>query len=200
MNHHLKQIGALLVAFALLAPGQTLAVSWGKKDKPEEKRAEIQQMKQETLERLYQEKPETQEMVSRATGYAVFSNFGMNLFLVSTANGKGVAHDNTSGKDTYMNMFSAGAGVGMGVKSYSAVFIFHNRDVFDQFVEKGWDFSGQADAAATTDAGKKQEAGALSEGASVVQGVSVYQLTDKGLALQATLQGTKYWQDDDLND
>ncbi len=29
--------------------------------------------------------------------------------------------------------------------------------------------------------------------------VTVYQMTEKGLALQVTLQGTKYWQDDDLN-
>jgi hypothetical protein len=29
--------------------------------------------------------------------------------------------------------------------------------------------------------------------------VEVYQITKNGIALQATLQGTKYWQDADLN-
>ncbi len=29
--------------------------------------------------------------------------------------------------------------------------------------------------------------------------VTVYQMTKKGLAEQVTPQGTKYWQDDDLN-
>jgi hypothetical protein len=29
--------------------------------------------------------------------------------------------------------------------------------------------------------------------------VTVHQMTDKGLALQVTLQDTRYWQDDDLN-
>ena len=29
--------------------------------------------------------------------------------------------------------------------------------------------------------------------------VTVYQMTKKDLALQITLQGTKYWQDGDLN-
>ena len=193
------RVYALFAVIILMAPDPGLALSWGKKDTPDEQRAEVQQMKTETLERLYREKPSTREMISKAAGFAVFSNFGMNLLLLSTANGKGLAHDNSSGKETYMNMFSAGAGIGMGVKSYSAVFVFHDREAFDQFVSKGWDFSGQADAAATTDAEQKKEAGALSEGASVVQGVSVYQLTDKGLALQATLQGTKYWKDDDLN-
>jgi hypothetical protein len=32
-----------------------------------------------------------------------------------------------------------------------------------------------------------------------IQGASVYQLTDKGLALQATLQSTKYWTSDKLD-
>ena len=35
--------------------------------------------------------------------------------------------------------------------------------------------------------------------ATVVPGVEIYQVTDKGVALQATLQGTKYWKNDELN-
>ena len=56
----------------------------------------------------------------------------------------------------------------------------------------GRDISGLADATL--------DAGAIDESVALMQGVSVYQLTDQGLALQATLQGTKYWQDDKLND
>ena len=36
-------------------------------------------------------------------------------------------------------------------------------------------------------------------GLSVSPGVWMYQLTDKGLAAEATVKGTKYWKDDDLN-
>jgi len=121
------------------------------------------------------------------------------VLLVSTANGKGIAHDNSSDKDVYMNMFSAGGGVGLGVKKFSAVFIFHSRDTFDQFVDKGWNITGQADAAATTNAENKEEAGAMEGAVGLNEDVTVYQMTKKGLALQVTLQGTKYWQDDDLN-
>jgi lipid-binding SYLF domain-containing protein len=138
-------------------------------------------------------------MIAKAAGYAVFSNTGLNVLLLSTGRGSGIAHDNRSGKDTYMKMFSAGAGVGMGLKKFRAVFVFHSRSAFDQFVEKGWDLSGQADAAATTDADKNKGAGAADESLALMKGVSVYQMTDKGIALQATLQGTKYWKDDDLN-
>ena len=118
---------------------------------------------------------------------------------MSTANGKGIAHDNKSAKDTYMNMFSAGGGIGLGVKKFSAVFVFHSRGAFDQFVEKGWNFSGQADVAATTDAESEAEVGSMETALALQEDVTIYQMTDKGLALQATLQGTKYWQDDDLN-
>jgi hypothetical protein len=33
----------------------------------------------------------------------------------------------------------------------------------------------------------------------VIPDVEVYQFTKNGIALQATLQGTKYWKDRDLN-
>jgi len=187
----------MLAAFVLL-PLQAGAGLFNK-DSADEQRAEIQQSRDDVLARLYEEEPETEEMIAKAEGYAVFTNRGINLLLVSTANGKGMAHDNESGKDIYMNMFSAGAGLGAGIKKFSAVFVFHDRDALQQFVDKGWNFTGQADATATTDAEDDAEAGSAETAVGLNEGVSVYQLTDKGLALQVTLQGTKYWKDDDLN-
>ena len=35
--------------------------------------------------------------------------------------------------------------------------------------------------------------------ATVMPGCTIYQLTDAGIALQATLHGTKCWGDEDLN-
>ncbi len=194
----MKRIAVLLFASAGLLP-YTASAGLFNKDDADEQRAEVREIRDEVLERLYKEKPETEEMIAKAEGYAVFSNRGINLLVVSTANGKGMAHDNDSGEDTYMKMFSAGAGLGAGIKKFSAVFVFHDRDAFDQFIEKGWNFTGQADAAATTDAEEEAEAGSLETAVGLTEGVSVYQLTEKGLALQVTLQGTKYWQDDELN-
>lgn len=168
-------------------------------EKADKERQKIQKMHDETLARLYEEKPEAKEVVENAVGYAVFSNLGINVLIVSTANGKGVAHDNASNQDTYMKMFSAGGGLGLGLKSFSAVFAFHTKDAFDQFVDKGWNFTGQADAAATTDGETDKQLGAADGASSINDGVTVYQMTKKGLALQVTLQGTKYWKDDDLN-
>ena len=84
------------------------------------------------MSRLYGEKASAEAIVKDSVGYAVFSNTGIDVLLVSTANGSGIAHDNKSGADVYMKMFSAGGGIGLGVKKFSAVFIFHTRDAYDQ--------------------------------------------------------------------
>ncbi|MDA8527706.1 hypothetical protein N9K67_02785 [Opitutaceae bacterium] len=65
----------------------------------------------------------------------------------------------------------------------------------ERFIETGWDFSGQADAAAKSN----QKGGSIEASGTVLPGMEVYQLTKNGLALQATVQGTKYWKDKELN-
>ena len=47
-------------------------------------------MRTETMNDLYNELPGAKEIVENSVGYAVFSNIGINLFAISTANGKGV--------------------------------------------------------------------------------------------------------------
>ncbi len=158
-------------------------------------KSEIQAMRTKTLARLYKEEPGAKTEVEASVGYAVFSSGGVNVILFSAAYGSGVAHDNKSGTDTYMEMASGGLGLGLGVKDYRLVFVFRTREAFDRFTEHGWDLSGQADAAAKAGTA----GGELSEAADVMPGVKIYQLTESGLALQATIQGTKYWKDDDLN-
>jgi lipid-binding SYLF domain-containing protein len=82
------------------------------------------------------------------------------------------------------------------VKKFRVVFVFDNQKVFDSFVNSGWQFGGQADAAAKT---SPEKGGSMQGAASVSDGVWMYQLTDKGLAVEITATGTKYSKDDDLN-
>jgi lipid-binding SYLF domain-containing protein len=173
-----------LLLVACSAPGNTR----------QEQKAHIDSMRGDVLSKLYKEKPDAKNDIRNAAGYAVFSNVNVYLLFVSAGNGFGVAVDNRSGKKTYMKMGEAGVGLGAGAKDYRVVFVFGDRAKFNDFVEKGWTFGGQADAAAKAD--KK---GAAVGGELLVEGVKVYQLTDTGLALQATVKGTKYWQDDELN-
>lgn len=161
----------------------------------EDKKEKTRKMRDAVLADLYKEKPELKNRIKKAEGYAVFSNVGVNLVIASFAGGSGVVVDR-KGHETFMKMGSAGIGIGLGVKDFRGVFIFHDKDKLQKFIDKGWDFSGQADAAAKSDNKGAQIAGA----GNITEGVELYQLTKNGLALQATLQGTKYWKDRDLND
>ena len=164
---------------------------------PAAQRAEIHQMRESVLDELYRLRPETKGKIRKAVGYAVFSNVGVNVIFASFAGGHGIVVEKGMFKDTetYMKMGSAGIGLGLGVKDFRAVFIFEEAARLKDFVEKGWDFGGQADAAAKSD-----DKGAAVAGASnIAPGVEVYQITKNGIALQASLQGTKYWKDKDLN-
>ena len=163
----------------------------------DEKRTEVRKMRDEVLAELYKLHPEAKTKIKKAAGYAVFSNVGVNLIFASVAGGSGIVVKSgfLSDTETFMKMGSAGIGLGLGVKDFRAVFIFMEKEKLQDFVDKGWDFSGQADAAAKSD-----NKGAAASGAgSLVPGVEVYQITKNGIALQATLQGTKYWKDKDLN-
>ncbi len=186
---NLPVIFVSIVSFFLLT-----GLFHGEKD-PEKERQEILKMRQETLAGLYKQAPEAEEEISDAVGYAVFSNTGINILVVSTANGAGVAHNKSTGDDIFMKMFSAGGGLGMGIKDFRGIFIFSTQEAFDVFVSEGWQAGAQADAAAKSDA----QGDAMSTAIDVGPGIKLYQITKKGLALQATIQGTKYWKDDDLN-
>jgi lipid-binding SYLF domain-containing protein len=185
----MKKIKYVLVCFLVV-----MIASPAFADKYED-RKEIQEMRSKTLERLYKEEPDAKATIANSVGYAVFSSGGVNLLFVSAAYGSGVARDKKTGKDIYMEMASGGVGLGLGVKDYRLVFAFSDRKAFDRFLEHGWDFSGQADAAAKAG----NDGVELSEAVDPIPGVKIYQLTESGLALQITLQGTKYWKDDDLN-
>jgi lipid-binding SYLF domain-containing protein len=161
----------------------------------EEKRQKSRKMAAEVLKDLYKKEPASQAAVQKAAGYAVFDNTGVNVLLLSTARGSGLAVSNKSKQETFMKMVSAGGGLGVGVKDYNVVFVFETEKALAQFLDSGWSGSGQADAAAK--AGEK--GGAYSGAMEVAPGVWVYQITKNGLALQLTLQGTKYYKDDDLN-
>jgi hypothetical protein len=41
-----------------------------------------------------------------------------------------------------MKMGEVQAGLGRGVKKFSAIFVFETRDKFDQLINSGWEFGG----------------------------------------------------------
>jgi lipid-binding SYLF domain-containing protein len=161
----------------------------------QEQKSYVSKMKNETLAKLYAQKPETKGMIRKAAGFGVFSNIGTYVFFLAGGSGYGIVVDNSTKQKTYMKMRSVGVGLGMGVKDFRAIFIFKNKKVLDEFVEKGWEFGGQVDAAAKSG----EKGGAASGEAYLETDVIIYELTESGVALQATVAGTKFWKDEGLN-
>jgi lipid-binding SYLF domain-containing protein len=141
-----KTILLTFVAAALALPAAA-GLFGAKGDSADEKRDAVRKQRDEILAKLYAAQPEAKEKIQKAAGYGTFNNKNMNLFLLSTGHGYGMVTDK-SGKETFMAMGSLGGGVGLGAKDLSVVFIYKNADVMNKFIESGWQFGGEADAAA----------------------------------------------------
>jgi lipid-binding SYLF domain-containing protein len=178
----------------LLAATLSIASPCAAKTKAQ-KQAEVRQIAEQTLANLYKARPSAKAAIGAAAGYAAFSNFGMKILLAGGGKGQGIAFDNKTKKVTYMKMLEVQAGLGMGIKKFRTIFVFETKDAMEHFIENGWEFGGQATAAAKTG----DKGGAFQGATAVMPGVWMYQLTDKGLALELTGKGTKYYKDDDLN-
>lgn len=161
----------------------------------EQDRMAVRAATRETLDRLYQVRPGARNTIKNAAGYAVFSNFGMKIFVAGGGKGKGMAVNNKTGKEVFMKMLEVQAGLGMGIKKFRLVWIFDTQNAFDHFVDSGWELGAQATAAAQI----KDVGGAHQGALAIAPGVWLYQLTDNGLALELTAKGTKYYKDKELN-
>jgi len=184
-----KRIATILAVLLLV-----VATSFGDDD-VEKNRQKIRKMATETLQDLSKLQPASKAAIHKSAGYAVFNNMGTKILLVSTARGAGIAVNSKTKQETFMKMISAGGGLGVGITDYRVIFAFENAAALNQFLNSGWSGSAEADAAAK--AGSK--GGAYAGAVQVNPGVWVYEITKNGLALSLTLQGTKYYKNDDLN-
>ena len=219
----------LLILFALagLATGEA-ALFGPKGDDEDEKRASVRKQRDEMLAELYAAQPNAKQRLEKAVGYATFKQSDVNLFLLASGQGYGMAVDNKSGTETFMRVASLGGGVGLGIKDLRVIFIFNDAKVMKSFINQGWQFGGKADASAKyedtgvtaeqsvranmdskqgtvaggsstdTRAGTSKE-DAGKAGLSVGGPMEVYLFTKSGVSLQATVAGTKYWKDKKLN-
>ncbi len=206
-----------LAIFLLALAAATLACATPKGGSVEEKRTYVRKMRDDTLREAIAVQPALEEKLASAAGYAVFTTLKVKVFVLGPGHGFGMAVDNQGGSETFMRMAQVGAGVGLGAKDVRAVFLFRDRGTLNAFVTGGWQFGGDADAAAKAgDKGaaagvqaKVVEGGATAGGVGQAStsgtdltagaGIEVYQFTQSGLALSATLAGTKYWRDAELN-
>jgi lipid-binding SYLF domain-containing protein len=187
---HAKRTMTLLVLLTSLLLGACMSNTGS----VAQRRQSVQDMRDRVLSELYQEKPDVRAQIQSAPGYAVFSNANVNIIFASIGGGYGILHDRSTGRDTYLKMGELGVGLGIGAKDFRAVLVFHTRDAVQRFQDYGMSVGAGADAAAVT----SDQGGAVG-GELNFDNITVYQMTESGLALQATLKGTRYWPDPALN-
>lgn len=160
----------------------------------QERRDYVDNMRVKALQELYKEHPIARQQIADAAGYAVFSNINTNLIFVTTSGGYGVV-TRKGGNKTYMKMAGGGLGLGAGLRDTRLVMIFRKNHDLENFADNGWDVSGQAGATAQSG----DQGGSISVIKSVDFDIITYELTRAGVALEATIDGLKFWRDDGLN-
>ena len=160
-----------------------------------EARHQVREMANDALASLYEIQPNLRWAVERATGYAVFSTFGIKLFFAGGTTGKGVVVNNHTGRQTFMKMVQLQGGLGFGINKNRLIFVFTSNQALRSFIDQGWEFGAQANVSAMAGG----QGGMFSGAASVAPDVYLFQLTDTGLSATLTVAGTKYFKDTDLN-
>lgn len=183
---NLLAAGAAIVA---LAGGSALAEST-----KAEKQAEVRKASQATLADFYDAEPKLQGQVAKAPGYATFTTYG-GSFILGGAGGKGIVHDNKTGKITFMDMAQASVGVQVGASQTKMLIVFKSAEAMKKFVDQGWDFGGGGGASA----GFKGKDAGSNVGQNLIADADFFTLTPNGFQAGGAVAGTKVWKDKDLN-
>ena len=164
-------------------------------EKIDKERAEIDALSVKALDNLYEKVPSATNVIEKCYAYATLSNTGMKIGLFGDAHGRGLAINNATGEKLYMRMKELGIGIGLGIKEYDLIFVIETEKAWNDFISGEIKFAGSAEAAANDGV-----TGDSLEGATyAAEGIWVYQMTKKGLALDASIKGTKVYVDKKLN-
>ncbi len=191
----MKKFLSLALLLAFLCPIIFVSPAFAADSSVADRRAEIKKLHEEALQRVYQKYPSAKRVLRKCYAYATLSNSGTKFILFGSSHGRGLAVNNKTGEKVYLKMKEASVGLGIGAKEYDLIFVLANKEAWDSFIVGKTRFAGSAEASASDGT-----AGGTVEGADIAaKGVWVYQMTKKGLALDASLKGTKIFKDKDLN-
>jgi lipid-binding SYLF domain-containing protein len=148
-----------------------------------------------TMSQLYKANPAVENEVKKSAGYAVFSDYGMKVMLMGGAGGKGIAVNNVTKKETFMEMAEFQPGVGFGVEKFRLVLIFTSPQAYNNFITSGWELGVNAMATARM----KSKGGAWAGAAVLSDDVYLYQLDQNGLIVGLSVTAAKFYKDKELN-
>ena len=184
-----------LATLTILLCMMTATAFSASKDSAAEQRWQVDQLSAKTLDKLYAKYPDAQRVIGECYAYATLSNSGVKVLFIGSSHGRGVAVNNQTGEKVYLRMKELSAGLGLGAKEYNLIFLLNTKEAWENFIVGKTRFGASAEASANDGV-----SGGSFEGAEyVAPGVWLYQMTTKGLTLEATLKGIKIYKDKKLN-
>ena len=121
--------------------------------------------------------------IGAAYGYAVLPTIGKGAVAVGGAYGKGTLFKGGA-PVADVNMTQVTIGFQLGGKSYSELILFENKESYDRFVDKDFEFAAQTTAVALT--------ADVSLDAPYIDGVKIYTIAKGGLMGEASAGGQKF--------
>ena len=161
----------------------------------DEQRAELNEMREKVLDRMYKKYPETKSAVENSYAYCTISASGVKLGFWGDDHGRGVAVNNVTGKKIYVKMQEVSVGINFGAKEYDLLFIIQNQEAWDRFISGNIKFGTEVSAQASDGV----KGGTFANATIIANGVWVYQLDKKGLAVELSFKGAKISQNKKLN-
>lgn len=191
----MKKFFMLMTATLLVCLMSATAFAATSPEKIQKQRAEINELSTKALQNLYAKVPSAQRVINNCYAYATLSNTGIKLGITGDAHGRGLAVNNVTGEKFYMRMDEMSVGFGLGVKEYDLIFVISDEEAWNSFISGKIKFGGATEASASDGV-----TGDSIEGATIAsRGIWVYQMTKKGLALEASIKGTNIYKDKKLN-
>lgn len=174
-----------LILFALVL--MTASTVFAAKASPEQKRAKLNEMSGQVLERMYQKYPSAERAIQNVYGYCTISASSVKWGFFGDDHGRGVAVNNQTGERIYMKMKEVSVGVNFGAKEYDLLFVIFNKEAWDRFISGNIKFGTEVSAQASDGV----NGDTFSDATIVANGVWVYQLDKKGLAVELTFKGAR---------
>ena len=178
-NHRLRWIISGFLFFNLVAGCSS---SGTQNTVQQDKIQSLNNYEQETLKRLYQQTPETEEAIQTAPGYGVFHMVVTKVPIVGAGGGNGVVVDRKSGHRTYMKLRRFDIGGGYGAREFDVVVIF-KKDIIADVIDGEWYFAAGVEAAA-----KVGDAGGGGGSTGNREDFDVHMLSGSGLAATVTVR------------
>jgi len=136
-----------------------------------------------TIAEFKKEDPDIEKFFNNSYGYAVLYSVGKGAVGVGGAGGKGTVYEKGTPKAD-VKMTQVTVGFALGGQKYAEIIFFEEKEDYDRFVEKDFEFAAQTSAVA------------LSSGASANakyrDGVVVFTMAIGGLMYEASVGGQKF--------